>query len=63
MKTQDAIAHYGSREALARALNIDRSASYHWGEEVPLLRAYQLQILTNGKLQAAAQTAPAEHAA
>lgn len=52
MKTQDAILHFGSREALAAALSIDRSATYHWGETVPLPRQYQLQVITDGKLVA-----------
>ncbi len=52
MKTQDAINHFGGRDALARALNIDRSATYHWGELVPEPRQYQLQVITAGKLVA-----------
>lgn len=52
MKTQDAILHFGSREALAAALSIDRSATYHWGDTVPLPRQYQLQVITDGKLVA-----------
>lgn len=52
MKTQDAIDHFGSREALAKALDIDRSATHHWGEYVPEPRQYQLQVITAGKLVA-----------
>ena len=51
MKTKDAIDHFVSREALADALHIDRTAIYHWGEYVPELRQYQLQVLTAGKLR------------
>lgn len=52
MKTKDAINYYGSRAALASALEIDRSATYHWGPDVPELRAYQLEVLTKGALVA-----------
>ena len=51
MKTQTAIDHFGSREALADALGIGRTATY-WGETVPALRQYQLQVITAGKLRA-----------
>jgi len=59
MKTQDAIDYYGGRDALARALGLDRTATYHWGDEVPELRQYQLQVLTEGGLKAS-RRAPAE---
>lgn len=62
MKTQDAIDYYGSRDALADALGIDRSATHHWGDDVPELRQYQLQVLTGGTLVAAAPQ-PASKAA
>ena len=51
MKTQTAIDHFGSREALAAALGIGRTATY-WGESVPILRQYHLQVVTDGKLRA-----------
>ncbi len=54
MKTQDVIDHFGSREALAAALGIGRTATY-WGESVPILRQYQLQVITAGKLVANAE--------
>ena len=52
MKTLDAIQHFGSRDVLARVLDIDLSAISHWGEYVPLTRQYQLQVITAGKLVA-----------
>ena len=52
MKTKDAIKVFGSRVALAKALDIDLSATYHWGEYVPELRQYQLQVITLGRLMA-----------
>ena len=52
MKTQTAIDHFKGRDKLAAALGIDRSATHHWGEEVPELRQYQIQVVTKGALKA-----------
>ena len=51
MKKQDAIKHYGSAYALAKALNINQSAISRWGKTVPVRRAHQLDALTGGKLK------------
>lgn len=53
MKTEEAVKHFGSKANLARALGIKRQAVVQWGEYVPLGRAYQIQVLTGGKLKAA----------
>ena len=50
MKTQHAIEHFGSAAALARAVNITRSAISQWGDLVPLGTAARLEKLTNGAL-------------
>lgn len=51
MKIQAAIDYFGSVENLASALGITRQAVYQWeGEEVPELRAFQLEELTDGEL-------------
>lgn len=52
MKTAEAITHFGSIPALARALGIARQAIYQWGETVPVGRAFQIQVITNGVLVA-----------
>ena len=59
MKTLDAIDHYGSAQALANALGIARQAIYQWGDEVPVGRAYQIQVLTHGVLKAEPNSIPA----
>lgn len=51
MRTDQAIAHYGTKAALARALRIKLPSIYSWGELVPLGRAYELQDITGGKLR------------
>lgn len=52
MKTQDAIKHFGGRQQLADALGITRPAIYEWGETVPELRQYQIEVLSGGALRA-----------
>lgn len=57
MKRSDAVQHFGTRAALAKALDITVQAIAMWGEQVPRRRAYELQVLTEGRLQAR----PLEH--
>jgi DNA-binding transcriptional regulator YdaS (Cro superfamily) len=53
MKTSEAIAHYsGNKSALARALGIDQSSVYDWGEFPPPARQLQLERITDGGLKA-----------
>ncbi|NYT74225.1 Cro/Cl family transcriptional regulator [Halomonas sp. QX-2] len=53
MKTEDAIKHFGGKKIeLAKALKISPSAVTMWGEEIPLLRQYQLERITDGALKA-----------
>lgn len=64
MLTADAIKHFGSRAAIARALGISRSAVSYWGEHVPALRAYQLrELLAARQMQDSAAAAEQETAA
>jgi transcriptional repressor of cell division inhibition gene dicB len=51
MKTQDAIEYFGTRKALAEAIGVDLSATHHWGEYVPELRQYQIELASGGKLK------------
>ena len=51
MKTKDAIEHFGSEVALARALEISRQAVDQWGEFVPFRTAIEIQRITKDKLK------------
>ena len=51
MKTKDAIEHFGSEAAVARALEISRQAVDQWGELVPILTAIEIQRITKDKLK------------
>lgn len=52
MLTKDAIEHFGSQAALARALGIKPPSVQDWGAHVPPLRQLQLERITNGQLRA-----------
>lgn len=52
MKKASAIAHFGSAAELARELGITEAAVSKWGEIIPQGRAYQIQVMTGGKLKA-----------
>lgn len=57
MKLSEAIAHFGSKAELARALGIEPQAVYQWPtadnpEHIPEGRQYQIQALTDGVLKA-----------
>ena len=50
--TDEAINHFGSITALARALKIRPPSIYCWGTRPPSLRQLQLEAATEGKLRA-----------
>lgn len=52
MKTKDAILHFGSKSQLAKNLGVTKGAISQWPDDVPQLRAYQIERLTKGKLKA-----------
>ena len=51
MKTADAVAHFGTKAAIARALGITPQALTQWGEHPPELAQFKLELLTNGALK------------
>lgn len=50
MKTKTVVDHFGSKRAVADALDISKGAVSQWGDDVPKLRAYELERITNGAL-------------
>lgn len=55
MRLDKAIEHFGSKAALARAVGVSKQALWKWeknGNRVPLGRAYQLEVITDGALKA-----------
>tara|TARA_B100000929_G_scaffold278127_1_gene254105 strand:- start:383 stop:595 length:213 start_codon:yes stop_codon:yes gene_type:complete len=52
MQTRKAIEHFGSTRKLAEALGITPQAINQWGNVVPMLRQYELERVTDGKLKA-----------
>ncbi len=51
MKTEDAIKFYGSAAKLAKVLGISRQAVDNWGDTVPRGRAYELMVITGGRIR------------
>jgi len=52
MLTKDVVAHFKTKVAVAKALGISKQAINEWGEEVPIGRQYQLEVVTEGVLRA-----------
>lgn len=52
MKKADVIEYFGGIPQTAKALGLSRQSVYLWGDDVPELRAYQIESLTQGKLKA-----------
>ena len=50
MKTDQVIAFYGTKTAIAKVLGISQVAVTRWGEVVPEKRAARLERLSGGKL-------------
>lgn len=51
MKTEDAVAFFGSVKRLSEVLNINRKAIYAWGEKVPHARQYEIEVKTDCQLE------------
>jgi len=50
-KLKEVLNYFGGVSGLANALQIDRHAIYQW-KKIPLGRAYQIEVLSNGKFKA-----------
>lgn len=56
MNKQDVLTHFGGVSKTAKALGINRATVSCWGESIPKGRAYQIEVLTGGKLKADARS-------
>jgi DNA-binding transcriptional regulator YdaS (Cro superfamily) len=52
MMKDEALSHFGGVVELAKALGCKPQAISQWGETIPKGRAYQIEVLTGGKLKA-----------
>lgn len=52
MKKTDVIKHFGGVVQTAKALGIKSQSVSGWPDEVPELRAFQIEKITSGKLKA-----------
>lgn len=52
MTSKDVLDYFETQAAIAKALGITQSAVSQWDDRPPMLRQYQIQVLTQGKLRA-----------
>lgn len=52
MQKSAVLEHFGTVTATAKALGISHVAVSKWDETIPKGRAYQIEVLTGGKLKA-----------
>lgn len=52
MKKEEVIEYFGSIKKAAAALDVYPQTIYQWGETVPELMQYKVQVITKGKLKA-----------
>ena len=52
MKIEEAVKYFGSKTKLADALGIRPSAVTQWGDEIPAVRQFQIQVISKNKLKA-----------
>ncbi|OCA62788.1 Cro/Cl family transcriptional regulator [Aeromonas piscicola] len=58
MQKSAVLEHFGTVTATAKALGISHVAVSKWSETIPQGRAYQIEVLTGGKLKASVHSAP-----
>lgn len=52
MNKSDVLSYFGGVAATAKALGISHVAVSKWGDTIPQGRAYQIEVVTGGKLKA-----------
>jgi DNA-binding transcriptional regulator YdaS (Cro superfamily) len=52
MKKEDVISFFGTQEKTARALGVKQASVSRWPEDIPSLRAFEIERITNGALKA-----------
>jgi len=52
MLKKDVLKHFGTQEKIASALGLKQASVSRWGENIPRLRAFEIERLTKGKLKA-----------
>jgi DNA-binding transcriptional regulator YdaS (Cro superfamily) len=57
MTKKQAVKHFGSVSALARAIGVTYEAVRQWGDSIPELRQYQIESVTSGQLKASPKKA------
>lgn len=58
MQKSTVLEHFGTITATAKALGISHVAVSKWDNTIPKGRAYQIEVLTGGKLKADSRSTP-----
>lgn len=58
MQKSAVLEHFGTVTATAKALGISHVAVSKWDDTIPKGRAYQIEVMTGGKLKAVPTKAP-----
>jgi len=56
MRKQEALDFFGNQSKLAASLGVTRQAVSQWGDDIPGLRALQIEEVTSGQLKADRRT-------
>lgn len=59
MKKAEVVSFFGNQTKVAKALGITHVAVSKWGDDIPQLRAYQIERITKGALKAEPCSQPA----
>ncbi len=51
MTMKEVLEHFKTQAKVAEALGISQASVSQWGDNVPRLRQFELQLLTKGKLK------------
>lgn len=51
MKKRDVIAYFGNQQKTANALAMTQASVSRWKEDVPALRAFEIERITGGELK------------
>ncbi len=52
MKKTEVVTHFGTLQAVADALGITIGAVWQWGEDLPVGRQAEIELITGGALKA-----------
>ena len=52
MNVDEAISYFGDRKKMAENLGVSLYVTYRWDKKLPMLRQFQIERMSDGKLKA-----------